>query len=251
MLDGIKTPENKKSKEVQQKTLQSVYNTHQGGESLTKYAYVRVSTKEQNIDRQLMALEPYGIQKKNIYCDYQSGKDFERPEYKRLLRKLRPGDLLVVKSIDRLGRNYDEILVQWQYITKEIRADILVIDMDLLDTRNKNGNLTGTLIADMVLQIMAYFAQTERESIRQRQAEGIAAAKAKGKKLGRKPEPIPEGFEEVCEKCIDGEYSTRIAARELHMSHTTFYRNYKRWKDEEFCQKTAKNKSIVPNGRLF
>ena len=145
---------------------------------MTDYAYVRVSTKEQNIDRQLMALEPYGIRKNNIYCDYQSGKDFNRPQYKRLIKKLRPSNLLIIKSIDRLGRNHNDILVQWQAITKEIGADILVIDMGLLDMRNKNGNLTGTLIVDLVLQVMAYFAQTERESIRQRQAEGIAAAKA-------------------------------------------------------------------------
>ena len=156
---------------------------------MAKYAYIRVSTKEQNIDRQLVALEPYRIPERNIYCDYQSGKDFDRPAYKKLLGKLRQGDLLIVKSIDRLGRNYNEILVQWQNITKDIGADILVLDMELLDTREKNGSLTGTLIADLVLQVMAYFAQTERESIHQRQAEGIAAAKSKGKHLGRKPEP--------------------------------------------------------------
>lgn len=167
---------------------------------MTAYAYVRVSTKEQNIDRQLAALEPYGIRKNNIYCDYQSGKDFDRPEYKRLKRKLRPGDLLIVKSIDRLGRNYNDILLQWQNITKDIGADILVIDMDLLDTRKKDGNLTGTLIADLVLQIMAYFAETERESIRQRQAEGIATARARGQQLGRRPAPLPDGFEDICKK---------------------------------------------------
>lgn len=197
---------------------------------MTAYAYVRVSTKEQNIDRQLAALEPYGIRKNNIYCDYQSGKDFDRPEYKRLKRKLRPGDLLVVKSIDRLGRNYNDILLQWQNITKDIGADILVIDMDLLDTRKKDGNLTGTLIADLVLQIMAYFAETERESIRQRQAEGIAAARARGQQLGRRPAPLPDGFEDICKKCMLGEYSTRSAAKTLNMRHSTFYRYYKLWK---------------------
>ena len=197
---------------------------------MTAYAYVRVSTKEQNIDRQLAALEPYGIRKNNIYCDYQSGKDFDRPEYKRLKRKLKPGDLLVVKSIDRLGRNYNDILLQWQNITKDIGADILVIDMDLLDTRKKDGNLTGTLIADLVLQIMAYFAETERESIRQRQAEGIAAARARGQQLGRRPAPLPDGFEDICKKCMLGEYSTRSAAKTLNMRHSTFYRYYKLWK---------------------
>lgn len=222
---------------------------------MTDFAYVRVSTKEQNIDRQLVALEPYGIRKQNIYCDYQSGKDFDRPAYKRLLKKLRPGDLLVIKSIDRLGRNYNEILVQWQTITKEIGADILVIDMDLLDTRNKNGNLTGTLIADLVLQIMAYFAETERESIRQRQAEGIAAAKVKGKQLGRRPVPLTNRFDEVCNKCMEGMISTREAAKNLSMSHTTFYRYYKIWK-EKFCNNRSLNMNSnkhtnVPKSRLL
>ena len=164
---------------------------------MEKYAYIRVSTKEQNIDRQLLALEEYEIPKKNIFCDYQSGKDFNRPEYKRLIATLKEGDLVIVKSIDRLGRNYDEILEEWKCITKEIKADIVVLDMDLLDTRNKSGNLTGTLIADLVLQIFAYVAQTEREFIKQRQAEGIRAAKMKGKKLGRRPNPLPDGFEEI------------------------------------------------------
>ena len=146
------------------------------------YAYVRVSTKEQNIDRQKIALEVYQIPEQNIYCDYQSGKNFERPEYQKMIKKLKPGDLVVIKSIDRLGRNYNEILTQWQYITKQLKADILVLDMEILDTRQKAGNLTGTLIADLVLQIFAYVAQTERELISQRQAEGIAAAKRKGRR---------------------------------------------------------------------
>lgn len=206
---------------------------------MADYAYVRVSTKEQNIDRQLAALEPYNIPKKNINCDYQSGKDFDRPAYQKMLKRLKSGDLLILKSVDRLGRNYNEILVQWQNITKDIGADILVLDMDLLDTRAKNGNLTGTLIADMVLQIMAYFAQTERESIHQRQAEGIAAARAKGKHLGRKADPLPDGFEDICAQCHDGELSTRGAAEALAMSHTTFYRHFREW-----AQKFS-----VPEGR--
>ena len=144
---------------------------------MEQYAYIRVSTKEQNVERQIFALEPYHIPKKNIYCDYQSGKDFERPAYQKLLRKLKAGDLMIVKSIDRLGRNYSDILIQWQYITKEIKADILVLDMELLDTRKKSGNLTGTLISDLVLQIFAYVAQTEKEFISQRQMEGIAKVK--------------------------------------------------------------------------
>lgn len=216
--------------------------------TVEQYAYVRVSTKEQNIDRQLLALEPYHIHKKNIYCDYQSGKDFERPAYKKLLKKLRPGDLLIIKSIDRLGRNYDEILRQWQYITKDIKADILVLDMELLDTRSKSGNLTGTLIADMVLQIFAYVAQTEREFIRQRQAEGIAAAIANGKKLGRQPLEMPEGFEEMCEKCYEKQISTREAAERIGISHSTFYRRYKQYIED---RELGIEENFDSDGRLF
>ena len=195
---------------------------------MEQYAYIRVSTKEQNIDRQLLALEQYQIPKKNIYCDYQSGKDFERPAYQKLMKKLKSGDLLIIKSIDRLGRNYNEILTQWQYITKKIKADIMVLDMELLDTRQKDGNLTGTLISDLVLQIFAYVAQTEREFISQRQAEGIAAAKRKGRKFGRPEKEMPDQFQEICAKCFQGELSTRQAAEVLGVSHTTFYRRYKK-----------------------
>lgn len=199
---------------------------------MEKYAYVRVSTKEQNIDRQIMALKPYNIPQKNIFCDYQSGKDFCRPAYQKMLKRLKRGDLLIVKSVDRFGRNYNEIVKQWQLITKELGADILVLDMELLDTRQKSGNITGTFIADMVLQIMAYFAQAERDSIQQRQAEGIAAAKAKGKHLGRPHSPLPGGFEEICEKCMANELSTRKAAARLNMSHSTFYRHFVEWKEK-------------------
>lgn len=198
-----------------------------GGHVMKTYAYIRVSTKEQNIDRQIMALEPYDVPKRNIFCDYQSGKDFERPAYQRMLRKLKKGDLLIIKSIDRLGRNYNDILVQWQYITKDIQADILVLDMELLDTRKKDDNLTGTLIADLVLQIFAYVAQTEREFIHQRQAEGIAAAKARGQRFGRKPLSIPEAFNSTCFECSSGAISTREAAEKLNMRHSTFYRKYR------------------------
>lgn len=196
------------------------------------YAYVRVSTKEQNVERQIMALKPYQIPENNIYCDYHSGKNFERPAYKKLLRNLKAGDLLIVKSIDRLGRNYNDILVQWQYITKEIQADICVLDMDLLDTRTKNGGLTGTLIADLVLQIFAYVAQTERDFIRQRQAEGIAAARERGRKFGRKPMEMPADFKLMCTECKSGNVSTRIAAKHLGLSHTTFYRRYQKYLEE-------------------
>lgn len=195
------------------------------------YAYVRVSTKEQNIDRQLIALSPFNISKRNIYCDYQSGKDFDRPEYKKLISKLKEGDLIIIKSIDRLGRNYEEILLQWQLITKDIKADIVVLDMELLDTRRRDGNLTGILLSDLVLQIFAYVAQIEREFIHQRQAEGIAAAKEKGKSFGRTPLPVPENFEDVCIKLCKGLISTREAAKQAKLSHTTFCRRYNEWKE--------------------
>ena len=196
---------------------------------MANYAYVRVSTREQNIDRQLAALEPYNIPKQNIFCDYQSGKDFDRPAYRKMLKRLKAGDLLIIKSIDRLGRNYKDTLVEWQNITKTIGADILVLDIELLDTRQKEGGLAGMLIADLVLQVMAYFAQTEREAIRQRQAEGIAAAMARGQQLGRKPLPLPEGFEELCVRCRSGEVTLRDAAEALQMSPTTFRRRFGTW----------------------
>lgn len=192
------------------------------------YAYVRVSSREQNEDRQIIAMQEWGVPDRNIYKDKQSGKDFRRPAYEKLLRRIKPGDLLVIKSIDRLGRNYRDILTQWQRITKEIEADILVLDMVLLDTRKKEGDLTGTLIADLVLQILAYVAQTEREFIHQRQAEGIAVAKAKGKILGRKHLPMPECFETVCEKYLKGALSCRQAAASLGMSRSSFYRKVKK-----------------------
>ena len=151
---------------------------------------MRVSAKDQNESRQLVAMEELSIPKRRIYADKQSGKDFNRPAYQRLMKKLRPGDVLYIHSIDRLGRNYDEIIDQWRYITKERRADIVILDMPLLDTRKKDQDLTGAFIADLVLQILSYVAQTERENIRKRQAEGIAAAKQKGVRFGR-PEKIP------------------------------------------------------------
>ena len=155
------------------------------------YGYARVSTREQNLDRQLVAMQDFGVPESHIYQDKLSGKDFDRPAYHRLLKRIKPGDTLVIKSIDRLGRNYNEILEQWRVITKEKHTAIVVLDMPLLDTR-QGRDLTGTLIADIVLQLLSYVAQTEREFIRQRQAEGIAAARARGKHLGRKPKEKPE-----------------------------------------------------------
>ena len=186
-----------------------------------EYGYARVSTREQNEQRQLIALREFGLADSQIILDKQSGKDFDRRGYRRLLRKLKDGDTLVVKSIDRLGRNYAEILEQWRVITKEKCAAIVVLDMPLLDTR-QNRDLTGTLIADIVLQLLSYVAQTEREFIRQRQAEGIAAAKARGVKFGRPEKERPGGFDEVKARWERGELSARSAGRLLHVTHQTF-----------------------------
>lgn len=208
---------------------------------MKQYAYIRVSSKDQNVDRQFAALEPYKIPPKQIYCDRQSGKDFERPAYQKLIRRLRKGDLLIVKSIDRLGRNYNEILEQWALITKKIGADILVLDMALLDTRERSGDLTGAFIADLVLQILAYVAQTEREFIRQRQAEGIAAARAKGVRFGRRPDALPPRFEEVCRLYASGRLSVREAAEELGMSKSSFYRKCRRFLDASEAERGEKS----------
>lgn len=185
------------------------------------YGYARVSTKEQKELRQIIALKEFGVAEKNIFLDKQSGKDFQRSNYQRLVKKLREEDTLVIKSIDRLGRNYEEILEEWRIITKERQAAIVVLDMPLLDTR-KNKDLTGMLIADIVLQLLSYVAQTEREFIRQRQAEGIAAAKEQGVRFGRKPMERPPQFELLKEQWVKGEISARAAARELKITHKTF-----------------------------
>ena len=169
----------------------------------------------------MIAIQEFGVAEKQIYLDKQSGKDFERPQYQRLMRKIKSGDTLVIKSIDRLGRNYDEILVQWRTITKQKKAAIVVLDMPLLDTR-QNRDLTGTLIADIVLQLLSYVAQTEREFIKQRQKEGIAAAKARGVKFGRTPLKRPSNYEEVKNKYLCGYYSARLAANKLNVTHKTF-----------------------------
>ena len=186
-----------------------------------EYGYARVSTREQNEERQLIALREFGLNDGQVILDKQSGKDFDRRGYRRLLRKLKDGDTFVIKSIDRLGRNYEEILEQWRVITKEKKAAIVVLDMPLLDTR-KSRDLTGTLIADIVLQLLSYVAQTEREFIRQRQAEGIAAAKAQGVKFGRPRKALPEGFSEVKARWERGELSARAAGRLLGISHRSF-----------------------------
>lgn len=188
---------------------------------MNTYGYVRVSTKEQNEDRQMIAMRNFGIANNSIILDKQSGKDFERPGYQRLIQKLKTGDTLVIKSIDRLGRNYDEILEQWRLLTREKQVDIVVLDMPLLDTR-QGRDLTGALIADILLQLLSYVAQTEREFNRQRQAEGIAAAKAKGIHFGRKFKERGENYESVMAAWRRGEISGRAAARELGVAHGTF-----------------------------
>ncbi len=188
-----------------------------------EYGYIRVSTREQNEDRQMIAMREFGIESSRIILDKQSGKDFERPGYRRLVRRLKAGDTLVIKSIDRLGRNYDEILEQWRLLTREKQVAIVVLDMPLLDTC-QGRDLTGVLIADIVLQLLSYVAQTEREFNRQRQAEGIAAAKARGVHFGRKCKDRGENYDSVMAAWRRGELSGRAAARELGVVHGTFQR---------------------------
>lgn len=188
---------------------------------MQKYGYTRVSTKEQHSDRQFHALTEFGIQKNKIYTDKLSGKDFERPKYKRLLKKLQPGDVLIIKSIDRLGRNYKEIMRQWQIITKDLKADIIVLDMPLLDTTNSR-DLLGTFISDVVLQILSFVAQNEREVMLSRQAEGIAEAKKRGVKFGRPRINRPDGFTEIKKDYQAKKISSRKAAELLNISQNTF-----------------------------
>lgn len=198
------------------------------------YGYIRVSTKEQNEDRQVIALEEAGIDKQNVFMDKQSGKDFQRPQYKKLLRKLRKNDLLYIKSIDRLGRNYSEILEQWRLLTKEKGVDIVVLDMPMLDTRC-GKDLMGTFIADLVLQILSFVAENERVNIRQRQAEGIAAAMARGVQFGRPPSPLPHSFHAAYLQWKSGEITGTYAANLCSMPLSTF-----RYKAEKYEKLNSK-----------
>lgn len=191
------------------------------------YGYVRVSSTDQNEDRQMIALANLKIPKKNIFIDKQSGKDFNRPQYRRMVKKLKPGDLLYVLSIDRLGRNYEEIQKEWRILTKEQGIDICVIDMPLLDTR-QGKDLMGTFIADLVLQILSFVAQSERENIKKRQAEGIAAAKAKGIQFGRPPLPLPENFHTVHADWRNKKMTLQQAADACEMPVGTFYAKARR-----------------------
>ena len=198
---------------------------------MNTYGYVRVSTKDQNESRQMAAMQEFGVGDSCIILDKQSGKNFDRPGYRRLMRKLKAGDTLVIKSIDRLGRNYDEILEQWRLLTKEKQIAIVVLDMPLLDTR-QGRDLTGVLIADIVLQLLSYVAQTEREFNHQRQAEGIAAAKARGVHFGRKYKDRGENYKSVMAAWRKGKISGRAAAKELGVAHGTF----QRWCRDEAAQ---------------
>ena len=186
------------------------------------YGYIRVSTRDQNEDRQTAAMEELAIPEENVFLDKQSGKDFNRPAYRRMVRRLRPDDLLYIKSIDRLGRSYEEILEQWRVLTKEKRVDIVVLDMPLLDTR-RGKDLMGTFLSDIVLQVLSFVAENERSSIRQRQAEGIAAAKAKGVKFGRPAAPLPDNFHQVCQAWRGKEITLHQAASACAMPVGTFY----------------------------
>lgn len=212
----------------------------------TIYGYIRVSTREQNEDRQVIALRGVGIPEKNVYMDKQSGKDFNRPQYKKLLRKLKKDDLLYVKSIDRLGRNYAEILEQWRILTKDKGIDIVVLDMPLLDTR-RGKDLMGTFLSDIVLQVLSFVAENERTNIRQRQAEGIAAAKARGVHFGRQALPVPEIFPEIVTAWLGRQLSSRAAGKKLGVSQTTFLKWRKQWEQtngtEPICCETADKKA--------
>lgn len=187
------------------------------------YGYVRVSSRDQNYDRQIMAMKENGIKESNIYADKQSGKDFDRPHYIEMITRLKLGDCIFVLSIDRLGRNYEDIQYQWKYIVKERMADIVVIDMPILDTR-VGKDLIGTFLSDIVLQVLSFVAENERNNIKKRQAEGIAAAKLRGVQFGRPRKPLPNGFEIYAQKYIAGEISAKNAAKSVGMSVSSFYR---------------------------
>lgn len=189
---------------------------------MRQYAYIRVSSKEQNIARQVYAMKSAGIAESCMYIDVQSGKDFERKEYKKLIKRLKPGDEIYIKSIDRLGRDYDEIMEQWRYLVKERNIDIIVLDFLLLNTKNQINGITGKFIADLVLQILSYVAQVERENTRQRQAEGIREAKRNGVRFGRPQKDMPDEFMKVYELYKRENISKRECARRLNTNHVTF-----------------------------
>jgi len=196
---------------------------------MAEYGYIRVSSTDQNEDRQILAMQGLEIQSENLFIDKQSGKDFDRPSYKKLTAILTAGDLIYIKSIDRLGRNYEEILEQWRILTKEKGVDIAVLDMPILDTRQYK-DLIGTFIADLVLQVLSFVAQNERETIRQRQSEGIKAAKARGVRFGRPPKKEPDNFGELVEKWKKGQLQTKEIVNLCNMSRATFYAKLKEYR---------------------
>ena len=202
------------------------------------YGYVRVSTREQNEDRQMVALSALQIERNNIYVDKQSGKDFNRPMYRRLLKRLQQDDILYVKSIDRLGRDYKEILEQWRILTKEKRVDIVVLDMPLLDTR-RGKDLMGTFLSDIVLQVLSFLAENERKNIRQRQREGIEAARMRGVRFGRPELPLPKDFGQICVRWEARELTGREAAKLCNMSMSSFYRKAGREREILKLEKTG------------
>ena len=195
------------------------------------YGYARVSSREQNEDRQMIAFDEANVPKENIFVDKQSGKDFNRPKYRRLLRRLKVDDVLFVKSIDRLGRDYAEILEQWRILTKEKKIDIVVIDMPLLDTR-RGKDLMGTFLSDIVLQVLSFVAENERKNIRQRQKEGIEAAKLRGVQYGRPLKPMPENFRHIYDRWIGKEITGEEAAQLCNVARATFYRKVREWEGE-------------------
>ena len=197
--------------------------------SFKVYGYIRVSTKEQNIERQLISLQQAEIERENIYIDKQSGKDFQRPAYKKMMRRVHEGDLIVIKSIDRLGRDYQEIMEQWRFITQEKKADIRIQDMPLLDT-TKTKDLLGTFISDLVLQLLSFVAENERDNIRQRQAEGIAAAKAKGIRFGKPVIPVPDNFPELYQDWIEQRISLKEFASFCNMGRSTIYKRIREYR---------------------
>lgn len=207
------------------------------------YGYIRVSTREQKEDRQRIALRQAGIPDRNIYIDKQSGRDFDRPKYKKLLRRLKRDDLLYIKSIDRLGRNYQEVLEQWRFLTKEKNVDIVVLDMPLLDTR-RGRDLMGAFLADIVLQVLSFVAENERSSIRQRQAEGIAAARARGVQFGRDPRPLPANFYEMFSAWKAGACTIEEASAACGLPRSTFYDKASRYEVELRFQREEREKAL-------
>lgn len=214
---------------------------------MKRYAYIRVSSKDQNIDRQVDAMSDIGIDYNNMFIDKQSGKDFNRKAYKKLIKRLREEDIVYIKSIDRLGRDYEEILEQWRLITKKKRADIVVLDFPLLNTANQVNGITGKFISDLVLQILSYVAQVERENIKQRQAEGIKVAKEKGIRFGRPKRELPKEFNEVYHLWLRNEISKREAARRLNTNHNTFTNWVKRLEEKSIEKNVKKMEKNVDN----